>query len=223
MDAQLELRLALCEGLSVVVCFVVGLSCAYKWAAFSCRRKHMAQLAGAPFSQTFAIAWFSIYVSVEHATLRKHMRRTFQRHKLTCGSFLAQPVTPLVSRGIIYFGLPKSITLGYQVGRVLPATCEASLAVEGPDGLPCSLRRLMQWASRALSDRETHLDDFEALWRRKFVIWGLFTLLWLAVPVVVHVFAMRESREDQRNAKAAGTNVHPRKIGKDEVQAVKMA
>ena len=72
MDAQLELRLALCEGLSVVVCFVVGLSCAYKWAAFSCRRKHMAQLAGAPFSQTFAIAWFSIYVSAKHATLREH-------------------------------------------------------------------------------------------------------------------------------------------------------
>ena len=119
--------------------------------------------------------------------------------------------------------MPKSITLGYQVGKVLPATCEASLAVEGPDGLPCSLRRLIQWASRALSDRAFHLDDFEALWRRKFVMWAPIALFWVAVPITVHVFAMRESREQQRKEKATGTNGDARKTGNGGMHAVKMA
>ena len=41
---------------------------------------------------------------------------------------------------IVYFGIPKGLTFGFQIGQVLPASCEASIPVEGHFGLPCCLK-----------------------------------------------------------------------------------
>ena len=52
---------------------------------------------------------------------------------------------------IKYFGIPTILTFGFRIGGVLPPTCEASMPIEGKDGLPCSLKRFAEWGARAMA------------------------------------------------------------------------
>ena len=71
---------------------------------------------------------------------------------------------------ITYVGIPKSVTFGVQIGKLLRSTCEASMAVEGPKGWPCCLKRFIEWTRRFLSnDGSYQLDEWEPLWNGVFV------------------------------------------------------
>ncbi|KAK3725211.1 hypothetical protein LTR37_000722 [Vermiconidia calcicola] len=75
--------------------------------------------------------------------------------------FISQLAVPLV----VYLGIPKEFTFGIQICKILPASCEASMAIEGLDGLPCSGKRFREWIGRFLSnDGSYHLDGIERPW-----------------------------------------------------------
>ena len=98
-----------------------------------------------------------------------------------------------LSKVLIYFGIPRTLTFGYQIGKVAPTTCAESMEVEGPDGLPCSLERFGEWLRRATDgDGNWHLDEFEQLWKDKLV-----GVLGFALVLVVLFFFFRwGSRRD---------------------------
>lgn len=93
-----------------------------------------------------------------------------------------------------YFGLPTWLTFGLQVGNFLPATCEASMAVEGKNGLPCSLKRFMEWFERATraDGSGLHLDEFEGSWWMAVFYAALFILTVAVTLISWHFAAARE-------------------------------
>ncbi|KAK3700464.1 hypothetical protein LTR37_015968 [Vermiconidia calcicola] len=109
-------------------------------------------------------------------------------------SFLARPL-------VVYLGIPKIFTFGIQIGKILPASCEASMAIEGPDGLPCSGKRFREWVRRFLSDNGSyHFDEIEGPWIGCAIIVAAFVLsmLLLAMPRTTD-----RSYEEHALAKAA--------------------
>lgn len=67
----------------------------------------------------------------------------------------------ILSRLVIYFGIPKFLTFGIQIGRILPSSCEASTVIEGPDSFPCFVEWFSGWIVRFASraDGSWHLDE----------------------------------------------------------------
>ena len=92
---------------------------------------------------------------------------------------------------IIYFGIPKSLTFGQPIGKIIPSTCgEDSIAIEGQNGLPCSLKRFSEWTTRCVSnDGSCNLDEFERIWLKT----GILILVLIALPIGGS-FAFRKAR-----------------------------
>lgn len=63
---------------------------------------------------------------------------------------------------------------------VLPASCEASMTVEGINGEPCSYKRLREWIPRLIRG-EAGFDELEHLW---------VTSAFIAVPCIIVVFLL---------------------------------
>ena len=95
---------------------------------------------------------------------------------------------------IIYFGLPKILTLGVQIGKFLPASCEASLPLEGPDGVPCYYKRLMEWTLMYLRGQDgfDH-EELRLMWKTK---WTSLTF-WFLVSVGSVLFIKYKFRPEQ--------------------------
>lgn len=109
--------------------------------------------------------------------------------------------TPQVSLALIYFGIPKALTFGYQIGKIAPASCAASLEVEGREGTPCSLKRFGEWLHHvAQGDGSLHLEEFERLWAAKMVeamvMMGVLLALFLFFRWAVRQDEKRMDRED---------------------------
>ena len=95
---------------------------------------------------------------------------------------------------ITYFGIPKVLTLGVQIGKFLPGSCEASLPLEGPDGTPCYYKRLKGWTLMYL--RAQYGFDHEELrlmWKTKWIS----LTLWCLVSVGSVLFIKYKFRREQ--------------------------
>jgi len=93
------------------------------------------------------------------------------------GTMASMPLTPY----IIHYGLPKWMTFGVQVGKILPATCEGVQALvgvdKGSDMLPCHVYKLNRWLSKiAQDDGSWHLEAFDPRWSG----WIILAVLGLA-------------------------------------------
>lgn len=100
-----------------------------------------------------------------------------------------------LSKILIYYGVPKALTFGYQIGKFAPTSCAASIDIEGPDGFPCSSKRFAEWLGKAFSgDGSLHLDEFETLGGGKGKIWGAIAML--LCLVALFLFGKWVSRED---------------------------
>jgi len=207
---HLQRAIGIYEALSTFFCIAVGIYIAIVWAKYSCRRKRIAKIEGTTAFQVITILWTSGFVSLVDILSTRYAQWAPEHHRqLTHLLPLLQVAGPMLSQLIIYFGLPKFLTFGYQVGKILPATCEASLGVEGYNGKPCSFQRLLRWSMQALRyDSGLHLEQFEALWVRKLATWGSLYLFWLVVLVVAYVLGIREERERRRHVPS--TDMHAR-------------
>ena len=95
-----------------------------------------------------------------------------------------------------YLGIPTWLTFGYQIGKILPADCEASMLIEGENGLPCSSKRLLEWLGRAMNgDGGWNWDQFEREWRFWLVIAVLMVVVNIAALKAEHIVRVRERRE----------------------------
>lgn len=104
-----------------------------------------------------------------------------------------------LSKILIYYGIPKFLTFGYQIGKVAPTTCAESLELEGPNGLPCSLARFGDWVHRVTSgDGSWHLDEFESLWKEKLVEMVVLVLVLLAMFVFFWWTGRRDIKKMER-------------------------
>lgn len=74
---------------------------------------------------------------------------------LTAGSGFIIP-------SLLIYGVPRSF--GIPIGGMLPTSCEASMAVEGPDGLPCQLLRFREWVDHVIADGSLHRDEIRLSW-----------------------------------------------------------
>lgn len=97
---------------------------------------------------------------------------------------------------IKYFGIPTSLTFGYQIGKILPATCEASMPIEGELGWPCSMKRFREWVERATKADGTglHLHELETAWTDGF----LYLMLLSAIAVALIALAQYAKRCERR-------------------------
>lgn len=80
----------------------------------------------------------------------------------------------------LYFGVPRLLTFGFQIGPVMPASCDASLAIEGRNGLPCTLRRFLHWIA---GDSGYRMQDIEWAWVQCAFQIGFILCLLLATVV----------------------------------------
>lgn len=87
-----------------------------------------------------------------------------------------------VGRLTVYFGVPPILTFGYRIEPILPATCEASLPIMGPDGLPCSLKRFLEWAR---GESDWRLESFEWQWISKGASVGFLVTIAIGLDVSV--------------------------------------
>lgn len=119
-----------------------------------------------------------------------------------------------LSMALMYFGIPKTLTLGYQIDGILPTDCGTSMSIEGPDGLPCSLKRFSSWLGKAarLYGSGLHREDFETHWRDVMLRWSLHLVIivafcffcrfigWLADEEI----AQKEERERMKRCEVQG-------------------
>lgn len=117
------------------------------------------------------------------------------------GILAAKPVFNL----LIYFPVPTTFTFGVKIGGLLPATCAESLAVEGERGLPCTLKRLLEWVS---GKGGRQWEDVEWAWIEVggtyagFVVFG--TIPWVVFAVFLNVQEMRERARVRAEGESIG-------------------
>lgn len=131
--------------------------------------------------------------------LRTGFERDIERHEAFYVPFVIGACiifTTAANLYIKYFGVPKSLTFGYQIGKILPPTCEASMPIEGKNGLPCSLKRFWEWFGRVTSgDGSLHLDELEGDWKVLMIYAGLLILVIVAVLKVVSCIKADERKK----------------------------
>lgn len=108
------------------------------------------------------------------------------------GCFLA---AMLLSRPVLYFGIPKALTFGVQLGKILPTSCDASIAVEGPNGWPCSTKRLLEWVQRFLSNDSCY--QFNEIPKRWQGVFGML-LLYLVVATLSVLISGKERKKEEK-------------------------
>jgi hypothetical protein len=97
---------------------------------------------------------------------------------------------------IIYFGLPKVLTFGVQIRKILPASCEATMPLEGPNGLPCYYKRLREWTWMYLQGQDGFdREELRLMWKP---IWsfGTFGPLVSVVSVLVIKYKTRRTQAE---------------------------
>lgn len=138
------------------------------------------------------------------------MRRSFQQGRDLGPEGCYLPLIALVFAYIAaigniyiqYFGIPKGLTFGYQIGKILPASCEHSMPIEGESGLPCQMKRFLAWLERAMNDDGSwHLDELEADWKMWFIWAGLS--VGFAVATFISVALLERNQARKRRAKEA--------------------
>ena len=108
-----------------------------------------------------------------------------------------------------YYSLPTWLTFGIRIGGLLPTDCEASMKIEGPEGLPCELKRFGEWATRVVSsDGSWHSDEIERPWIECLVcvivvIFSISIMLWLAQRIKrEHILERTVSEESEKLTEA---------------------
>ena len=105
----------------------------------------------------------------------------------------------------IYFGMPTYLTFGRQIGKVLPATCEASLRIEGENGWPCYAKALIETITKWLQGDDSYDHVLlNAVWAN--LQWYTTTYLIAGFAVVAFFRGMiwYETRKRSREMKAFG-------------------
>lgn len=85
-----------------------------------------------------------------------------------------------------YFGIPRAFTLGlFTIPPALPASCAASLAIEGENGVPCSVKRLLTWLSGATGYERAGVET----WWFGYGLSGLASAVALLIALLIGCIA----------------------------------
>ena len=136
---------------------------------------------------TFLFGWIVGAVIFMGLAVREHdYKKPILSHYGLAFWFLSIDCSLILGTLLRYHSLPTWLTFGTRIGGILPTNCEASMKVEGPEGLPCELKRFGEWAKRVVSsDGSWHTDEIERLWIECLVcvivvIFTISIMLWLA-------------------------------------------
>jgi len=124
--------------------------------------------------------FFVIYLLIAVLMARRDEKRptyTFYRYVyvvfLTCAM-----LSWIAGLYVVYLGVPTWLAFGITIGKVLPASCDASIEVEGEDGLPCSLKRFLEWSRRITSGESSfRLADLESGWVSAMLLFCFWILI----------------------------------------------
>jgi hypothetical protein len=107
---------------------------------------------------------------------------------------------PFIAELIIHFGLPTTVTFGYQVGNIIPASCEGSMPIEGPNGCPCWLSRLREWTVLYLRGQDVYgVKEFRRMWVGICVAVVLEFCFVIVLPVVLtYVESRKQDKQSVR-------------------------
>ena len=103
-------------------------------------------------------------------------------------------ISLLRSRALAVLRRPysSSLTFGAHIEKILPTSCSESLAVEGPDGRPCTLKRFSAWTAGVMSHYGSyHLDEFERIWVDTGVKMSLFIVIPLGLCMLMKILDLK--------------------------------
>lgn len=145
------------------------------------------------FPVVVAVATDVPFISHETRRRRKFLMLFIRAFYLGCFvNFL------FITELIIHFGLPRILTFGCQVGKLVPATCEGSMEIEGPNGWPCWLARLREWTVLYLRAQGGYdAKEFRRMW---LGIWAMVVVEFCVVVVLPVVLMYVDSRGQAKEA-----------------------
>lgn len=117
---------------------------------------------------------------------------------------------------VVYFGIPTYLTFGHQIGNALPSSCDASMAIEGPDGMPCSLKRFFQWLLHFVTQVDRNTAEFEKTWRKPVIILTVVFAFYIVFQILFAWALEREHRADTRRLREGTEGKGGKKDGQDQ-------
>lgn len=115
---------------------------------------------------------------------------------------------PWTADSIVYFGIPKIFTFGFQIGAIVSTTCEETVGSAGRNGWPCWLKRLGVWTDMWLSGKDGYdRVEFAQMWTQvlKYVGFELIVLGVCLIPILCserkQEFTQREIGDEEKGGK----------------------